>query len=279
MWELLESEEPLHFHWLASESSSGRRDPSITYPLWPFKKDTQYSGSGPGSGSMRSDQLLNVPGDIEELMAEEGHSFSESESDSDDDALLRPTGPPSISDSDDDAPLRRTGTVSETSLANRGPGMSLPQDDVNPFDNNEVEDRNRRDPWRGFKEGMIVIVRPADGAAEVKTDGFWLGQLVATPGAKSDEERDPDDFYVGVHWWARKKIAAQRKLSWRDRQCKWEPQMGAGGVFLIDAVSIGTIGCEVFLNTHGTFKKDPQNLDYINYFRKDWFGLSKEDWC
>lgn len=257
----MQSGEPLNFHWLASESSStsGRKDPSVTYPLWPFKGAAQYSVPAAGSGSLRSG--LGDPVDVLENASSSG-SFRESES-----------------DSDDDAPLRPTGISTRTSLAKRGPGMSLSQGDINPFDNKEVKERNQRDPWRDFRVGMIVLVQPSDGAAEATTDGFWLGQLAATPEAKSDEERDPDDFYVGVHWWARKRNAAQRKLSWCHWQCKWEPQTGAGGELLIDAVSIDTIGCEVFLNTDGTFKKEALNLSYINYFRDRWFGLSKEEWC
>ena len=233
MWELLNSEEPLHFQWLESSTRV------ISYPLWPFKKGSQVTDS---------------------------------------ETLLEP---------EDDEIQPASGIVEIKSLpasedrpwVQRGPGMVLPEGDVNPWSNREVTKRNEADPMRGFKLGMMVLLQPGAESAEAKNDGFWLGQLVEPPEEKLQDAREIDetDYYVGVHWWARKRGSAG--LSWCDWGCKWEAQKGYRGSLSIDVISIGAIGCEINMNADGTFKKERQNLGYLNFFRNSWFEFDEEeDW-
>jgi hypothetical protein len=121
---------------------------------------------------------------------------------------------------------------------------------------------------------MMVLIEPNHKSVEAKRDGFWLGQLVDRPddGVVRDDE---NDFFVGVHWWGRKKASSQR--SWFEEKCKWEPQKGADGP-LIDTISIDTVGTEVKMNTDGGFSKRDLNLSNINFYRRSWFEMEAESW-
>ena len=239
MWELLNSEEPLPFQWLESSTRV------ISYPLWPFKKGSPVTDSETLSDSepdheLQRDEFQPASGivEIKSPSASEGRSWVQ-----------------------------------------RGPGMILPEGDVNPYSNREVTRRNEADPMRGFKMGMMVLLQPVSESTEAKNDGFWLGQLVEPPEEKLQDAREIDetDYYVGVHWWARKRGSAG--LSWCDWGCKWEAQKGYRGSLSIDVISIGAIGCEINMNADGTFKKERNNLGYLNFFRNSWFKFDEEaDW-
>ena len=232
MWELLDSEEPLPFHWL----SSG---------LWPCVKGSDEAAAA-------------VVGDHAPLI---DHVLS-----------------PRLQLSSRTPVLGDPAQVLELeSLANRGPGQVLSDADVNPFSNNEVVSRNRRFPWRGFSPGMKVLIEPINTSREAKTDGFWLGELVERPDndGDGDSEVDADDFFVGIHWWGRKKGSYQR--SWFHEKCKWEPQTSGQGLS-IDTISIDTVACEVNMNADGGFRKNDTNLNYLNYYRNHWFKMESKEW-
>lgn len=219
MWDLLDSLDPINFHWL-------EQSPTLGYAIWPFKKAVPHLAQS-------SSPLLRLSG----------------------------------SDSD---PHRAALEV----LAKRGPG-SLNLD--NPWDPMQVQARNALDPWKGFSPGSIVLIQPPENDEESKFDGFWLGELLPdAPEAKSGEDRDPEDFFVGVHWWARKSQSVAAKLSWCDWKCRWEPQKNPLGLS-IDAISIDTVGCEVTMNNDGTFAKNGLTLGYINHYRKQWFDMEAVD--
>ena len=236
MWELLDSEDPLQFHWV----SSG---------LWPCIKGS-------------TDEPAAAVGGIEAPLTDIQSSG-------------RPSDPPARAPAPGltDSALGQLATLE--SLATRGPGMVLEKDDVNPYDNTEVAIRNRNFPWRGFTPGMMVLIEPNHGSDEAKRDGFWLGQLVDRPddGVHRD---DDNDFFVGVHWWGRKRTSSER--SWFEEKCKWEPQKGAADALSIDTISIDTVGTEVLMNTDGGFTKRDQNLSSINFYRRLWFDMSDEVW-
>lgn len=218
---------------------SSTRD--ISYPLWPFKKGSQVT--------------------VSETL---------SESENDEFEFLSDT---------DSMEIKSQSASEDRPWVQRGPGMLLAEGDVNPWSNEEVTRRNAADPMRGFQFGMMVLIEPVAESDEAKNDGFWLGQLVEPPQEKLQDARaiDAKDYYVGVHWWARKK--GSTRLSWCDWGCKWEAQKGHGGSLSIDAISIGAIGCEIQMNTDGTFRKDRQNLTYFNYYRSSWCNFDgEEDW-
>jgi hypothetical protein len=234
MWELLDSEDPLPFHWL----SSG---------LWPCSKG--------------SDEAATAVVGVQAPLTDHVRSSSLQ--------LSSPTRVLRLGD-----PAQRL----DESLANRGPGQVLSEGDVNPFSNHEVVTRNKLFPWRGFSPGMKVLIEPESSSAEAKTDGFWLGELVERPAddRDSDSEGDADDFFVGVHWWGRKKGSSER--SWFDEKCKWEPQKSDQGLS-IDTISIGTVACEVNMNADGGFRKTDTNLNYLNYYRNHWFKMESKEWA
>jgi hypothetical protein len=260
-WNLLDSEEPIPFHWLNGVTLT--TESPLSYKLWPCKKGQSVVAAGAPlspvteirqamartlsttSLAVRGPGLVLVPGD---------HN---------------PFDPIEVADRNKNNPW------STTSLAVRGPGLVLVPGDHNPFDPIEVADRNKNNPWRDFAVGMVVLVRPPSDEREAKTDGFYIGRLVDAPEAAPDEIREEDDFYVGIHWWGRKRNS--QELSWNDWTVKWEAQTGASGLS-IQAISIKTVGAEVQMNADGGFRKLIQNLKYINYYRHLWFGLSHSEW-
>ena len=159
-------------------------------------------------------------------------------------------------------------------LAIRGPGSGKFN---NPFDPQAVARLNQSDPMRNFEIGMVVLIRPPSLDDDQHKDGFYIGRLiplteVIDPGTFQD---DSGDAFVGIHWWGRKKRS--KKLPWFHARCKWEPQ-AMGKAYHVDRISIGTVATEVFVNTSGSFKRTQKNLDYINFYRRNWFQLGAEEW-
>ena len=122
---------------------------------------------------------------------------------------------------------------------------------------------------------MKVLIEPINTSREAKTDGFWLGELVERPDNDGKSQVDADDFFVGIHWWGRKKGSYQR--SWFHEKCKWEPQTSGQGLS-IDTISIDTVACEVNMNADGGFRKNDTNLNYLNYYRNHWFKMESKEW-
>jgi hypothetical protein len=234
MWELLNSEDPLQFHWLDSG-------------LWPcIKGSIDEPAAAVGGASAPLTDHVRSSGRAPPVRA--------------------PV--PALADSESGQ------LATHESLATRGPGQVLREDDVNPWDNGEVTARNKDFPWRGFAPEMMVLIEPDRASAEAESDGFWLGQLVDRPDDGVDRD-DEKDFFVGVHWWGRKKTSSKRP--WFEEKCKWEPQQGTKGP-LIDTISIDTVGTEVKMNADGGFSKRELNLHNINYYRRLWFGMSDGVW-
>jgi len=154
----------------------------------------------------------------------------------------------------------------------RGPGSGKLN---NPFDPHEAARLNQSDPMRTFKIGMVVLVRPP--SLDDNKDGFYIGKLiplaeVIEPGTFQD---DSGDVFVGIHWWGRKRRS--KELPWFHARCKWEPQ-ARGKAYQVDRISIGTVATEVLVNGTGSFKRSQQNLDYINFYCRNWFELGAEEW-
>ena len=188
------------FHWF-------RQLPALGYHLLPFK-------------SQRAESALRLPAPVEVISDSEGS----------DDQLSRNQDSPR-----EERKAAADDVADEGRFARRGPNSG----GSNVFCPRTTEEFRSENPWMGFEEEDIVVIRPpslADGP-----DGFWLGKILQLVHPNK----------IKVHWLDKKR----QEMKWTDAGCKWEPQVVASKKPQTDTVDIDVVGFQVQLNKSGAFDR------------------------